>query len=425
MMADAVSKKAHAVLQSGKPYYWGALFACHGPQARFVPVPLIESAAEYRTCDDIYVDYWLSCPGTLGGVMDTNVGMKIMGNTFMLDCVVEEGCIKFGNLFAGDFIEATKELTRVAHFIFSEKVYIKDVKVLRKLVLLWTTTTKLLTALFNHSITVLNKRLHGSFTKTMFTSVKQMLQPVSIMTVQRTLCIEEYFSANYTSSSGEILFDAQVNALKGLFLQDQNKVESGISSRSWIFDSGNRKQYLMLYADPHVVQVDAPGYRFVESTDRMSSSVRMATTEEMLSESADFPVRMVMSLKKHLLEENRCELSHDDNEYCGKFILRSNYNEGYWVIPRALYATRTVGAPAVFIQSYTLFKETFLLMGHNVMGLFCGDYAAWACIPCIRCNVLGGMKSVWQQHGGEHVIFCVVGGVQALKVMGLEEFKPG
>ncbi|PBK59848.1 hypothetical protein ARMSODRAFT_1027137 [Armillaria solidipes] len=106
-------------------------------------------------------------------------------------------------------------------------------------------------------------------------------------------------------SSGQILFDAQVNTLKGLFLRDRNQ---NLSSRGWIFEGDGRKQYLMLYADPQVVSVDAPAYQFADSPDEMPTQVRMDSTEEMLSESAGFPVKVVVTLKKHSSASSRCEV---------------------------------------------------------------------------------------------------------------------
>ncbi|PBK59847.1 hypothetical protein ARMSODRAFT_1027136 [Armillaria solidipes] len=142
-MSDVVSEKARVVLASGKPYYWAALYQSGHSGPRFVPVPLIESAVEYRTRDDVHVDYWLSRSRPMGGVINTEAGMKIMGDAFVvyysprmqwtsrkrnmvlksiglyaeedllimkLDRRDEGGSVEIGHLFTADLIEGSKQL---------------------------------------------------------------------------------------------------------------------------------------------------------------------------------------------------------------------------------------------------------------------------------------------------------------------------
>ncbi|PBK92422.1 hypothetical protein ARMGADRAFT_1030727 [Armillaria gallica] len=364
-MADTLSEKVRTVLQSGKPYYWAALFESRGPGPRFVPVPLIESAAEYRTRDDVHMDYWLSRRQTMGGVMDTNAGMKVIGDAFVvyyfphmqwqsrtrnmalksiglygeedllimkLDRRVEEGSVEIGHLFTGDLIEATKELIhnqselKVARLFCewnkgsrSGKKTVTTMddryKALDCIVQSFYRGTRKAVARLVYENEVYVHEANATTSVYYDSTENTVYQGVLLGQLHFGMCVmgDILFPSMHNDhwlrlgpilrhSSGEILFDAQVNALKGLFLRDQNKVglSLSVSSRGWIFDGGDCKQYLMLYADPRVVRVHAPGYRFADVTDDMSSSIQMAMTEEMLSESADFPVRVVVNLKKHL-----------------------------------------------------------------------------------------------------------------------------
>ncbi|PBK87409.1 hypothetical protein ARMGADRAFT_1034963 [Armillaria gallica] len=105
-------------------------------------------------------------------------------------------------------------------------------------------------------------------------------------------------------ASGEILFDAQIKTLQGLFLKDHCK---DLPSRSWIYECDVHKESLV-YVDPEVVRkkVDAPNNWFVDVEGTGPS--RTPTTEAILDEAADFPVQIRGTLKKHTSVVWRCKI---------------------------------------------------------------------------------------------------------------------
>ncbi|PBK62734.1 hypothetical protein ARMSODRAFT_980567 [Armillaria solidipes] len=248
-MSDVVSEKARVVLAS----------PC---------IKVVTLGREYRTRDDVHVDYWLSRSRPMGGVINTEAGMKIMGDAFVvyysprmqwtsrkrnmalksiglyaeedllimkLDRRDEGGSVEIGHLFTADLIEGSKQLIHsrnaVARLVYEKDVYVREANAA--------------TSVYYDSLenTVYRGALLGQLHFGMCV-MGDILFP--------TIHNNHWLRLGLTSrdSSGQILFDAQVNTLKGLFLRDRNQ---NLSSRGWIFEGDGRKQYLMLYADPQVV----------------------------------------------------------------------------------------------------------------------------------------------------------------------------
>ncbi|KAK0435691.1 uncharacterized protein EV420DRAFT_1487903 [Desarmillaria tabescens] len=292
-MDEQFSKKAKVILKSGRPYFWAAFFEHRSITFTLVPIPLIESAQEYQTRDDVDVDYWL----------DTNVGMKELEDVFMVHYVPHMqwngrdhnmalqlmGLYGEGNLL----IMKLHSQTAIAHLVYEKDLYVHEEN---------TTTSA-----YYHNVehTMYQGALLGQLHFGMC-----MLGDVLFPMMHNNHWLR--LGPTLRDSSGEILFNAQVNTLSGLFLRDQNK---NLSSRGWIFEDEGHKQYLMLYADLQVVMsfvlhnisVDAPGCRLPDSSNEMGSQIHLPMTEDMLSESADFPVRVLVTLKKHLSASSRCE----------------------------------------------------------------------------------------------------------------------
>ncbi|PBK65639.1 hypothetical protein ARMSODRAFT_978109 [Armillaria solidipes] len=80
-----------------------------------------------------------------------------------------------------------------------------------------------------------------------------------------------------------------------------------IPSRSWIYDREGDKEFLMVYVDPNIVTVNAPNNWFVDAYGAGPSQLGTITTAAILDESADFPVRLEVSLKKHTSGDGQCE----------------------------------------------------------------------------------------------------------------------
>ncbi|KAK0183583.1 hypothetical protein F5146DRAFT_1149931 [Armillaria mellea] len=100
------------------------------------------------------------------------------------------------------------------------------------------------------------------------------------------------------TSTGHILFDAQVNVLKGMFWKE--KMKNALSA-SWIFKSDH--EFIMLYVDPAAVVLSDP-------TEFRPRQLPPRTAIDLLNDVDDELIKLKVVLRKHtsLATQERTEL---------------------------------------------------------------------------------------------------------------------
>ncbi|KAK0229862.1 hypothetical protein EDD85DRAFT_1026355 [Armillaria nabsnona] len=93
--------------------------------------------------------------------------------------------------------------------------------------------------------------------------------------------------------SGQLLFDAQVNVLQGLYEKDQDER----LSCSWIY--GRPQKYILIYVDPLSVQVHGPS-DWDDDSNMLTVGREYVKTEEILRVAEPYPVRLEVSLRTHV-----------------------------------------------------------------------------------------------------------------------------
>lgn len=72
------------VLEQNSPVFWGVLFSSRAKTGRLVPVPLISSAREYRTWDDLDTAKWIPRFPPFGSIVNTDIGRKMLEMTYLI-----------------------------------------------------------------------------------------------------------------------------------------------------------------------------------------------------------------------------------------------------------------------------------------------------------------------------------------------------
>ncbi|KAK0460491.1 uncharacterized protein EV420DRAFT_1478269 [Desarmillaria tabescens] len=286
-------------MQKDSRLYWGVFYGTGCKVGRIVPVPLIESAKEYRSIDELDSHLWVSHSFMCGGIADLLVGRKEIGYRYMVYYVLPDSADerknhalhKVGVHWKGDVL--------IMRAIWDYECSQYQLESIRQEDLTFVTDClarrQIGTNMADASIARSLDSIIRSYYNTPGTSISKILYQTDIYGEKESSNTWRYFDRETrkpfratllvsSGISGQLLFDAQVNMLQGLFYKDQEE------------------------------EVNTPSAWNDDGSSSGGSAATMRTIN-ILDEAADFPVKIEVSFAKHVslvgkdaIEEGRLSL---------------------------------------------------------------------------------------------------------------------